>query len=153
MRKLIVWLPVLAMALVIFGFSGQGGEASGGLSHKVAAVLVDGAEQLHLIAPDEAKRQEWIEQLQFPVRKGAHMSEYAVFTALVYAALMVDGMKMRLRGAAAFGITVLFACSDEFHQLFVPGRSGRFADVLIDATGALIAVLICRAIDRRRKNC
>lgn len=33
-------------------------------------------------------------------------------------------------------IAVLYACTDEYHQLFVPGRSGQLRDVMIDAVGA-----------------
>lgn len=153
MRKVLVWVPVLVMAFVIFGFSGQGGEQSGGLSHKVAAVLVDGAEALHLVKTDAAGREAMIEQLQFPVRKGAHMTEYALLGTLLYIALAVNGVHFRYRGATALSGAFLFACTDELHQLFVPGRSGRFQDVLIDTAGCLIAIFICRAIDRRRKNC
>jgi len=43
----------------------------------------------------------------------------------------------------AFTYCFLYACSDEIHQLFVPGRSGKFTDVLIDSAGALLAVLLC----------
>ena len=38
-------------------------------------------------------------------------------------------------------MTFLYACTDEFHQLFVPGRAGRFTDVLIDTTGGIIMLL------------
>lgn len=31
---------------------------------------------------------------------------------------------------------MLYACTDEYHQLFVPGRSGQLRDVMIDAVGA-----------------
>lgn len=153
MRKVLIWIPVLAMAFIIFGFSGQGGEQSGGLSRKVAAVIVDQAAGLRLIEPDEAGREALIEQLQYPVRKGAHMSEYALLGIFLYIALAVDGVCRRYRGIAAFGIAVLFACTDEFHQLFVPDRSGRLTDVLIDAAGCLIALSVCAAIDKRRKSC
>lgn len=153
MRKVLVWLPVLVMAFAIFGFSGQGGEQSGGLSHKVAAVLVDGAEALYLVRADDDGRETMIEQLQFPIRKGAHMAEYALLGTLLYIAFAVNGVHFRYRGRFSLSAAFLFACTDELHQLFVPGRSGRFQDVLIDTAGCLIAVLFCRAIDRRRKNC
>ena len=38
-------------------------------------------------------------------------------------------------------ITVLYALSDEFHQLFIPGRTGRLKDVCIDSIGMLIGFL------------
>jgi VanZ family protein len=52
---------------------------------------------------------------------------------------------------AAFGLTVLYGISDEVHQLFVPGRFGRVADVLFDAGGALAMVLLLR-FSRRLRN-
>ena len=39
-------------------------------------------------------------------------------------------------------IAVLYASTDELHQLFVPGRSGQVNDVLIDGCGAVIGALI-----------
>ena len=42
-----------------------------------------------------------------------------------------------------FVIAVIYAGSDELHQTFVGGRSGRPLDVLIDSIGIVLAVLIC----------
>ena len=36
----------------------------------------------------------------------------------------------------------VYAATDEFHQLFIPGRSGQVSDVLLDSAGALAGVLI-----------
>jgi VanZ family protein len=50
----------------------------------------------------------------------------------------------------------LYAASDEFHQLFVPGRSGEVKDVLIDSagavTGALLFYLALRLYENYRKT-
>jgi len=42
----------------------------------------------------------------------------------------------------SWALTTLYAASDEFHQLFVPGRSGEIRDVCIDSVGAIAGVLI-----------
>lgn len=59
---------------------------------------------------------------------------------------------MRVSGFKAFtlalGICILYAISDEFHQLFVPGRGGQIRDVLIDSTGAIVGVAICFKKDK-----
>jgi VanZ family protein len=39
-------------------------------------------------------------------------------------------------------ICYLYALSDEFHQLFVIGRSGEFKDVIIDTLGSILAIII-----------
>ena len=40
----------------------------------------------------------------------------------------------------AYGLTVIYAVSDEIHQAFVPGRSAQLSDVCIDACGAAIGL-------------
>lgn len=51
-------------------------------------------------------------------------------------------------------IAVLYAASDEIHQLFVPGRSGQLSDVILDSAGALAGVaaftVLCWLINRRK---
>ena len=37
-------------------------------------------------------------------------------------------------------LVAVYALSDEFHQLFVPARTGSIYDSLIDTTGGLIAL-------------
>lgn len=142
--KLIVWLPVVLMAVVIFGFSSQNGEASGGLSYRVAEAAVDFADVF--VDIDSESRENIINALQFPVRKAAHMTEYAVLTVLIYIALAVDGIKHKWRLCFSLTAAFIFACSDELHQLFVPGRCGAFTDVLIDTAGAAIAVFLTAVV-------
>ena len=45
----------------------------------------------------------------------------------------------------AFLICVIYAISDEIHQLFVPGRAGQVRDVLIDSAGSLLGIIIVMA--------
>lgn len=59
--------------------------------------------------------------------------------------------------AAAIGMAVLYGMSDEFHQMFVPGRTAEWADVRADAIGAAVAgalvwawAILLRRRDRRR---
>jgi len=53
------------------------------------------------------------------------------------------GRRPRLRDVvAAFGITMLYALSDEWHQSFVPDRAGRLDDVVTDAIGATIGLVV-----------
>ncbi len=69
----------------------------------------------------------------YPLRKLAHMAEYAVLFALL--------RRASVGRAAAFALSVLYAVTDEWHQSFVPGRAGAATDVLIDAAGALTALV------------
>lgn len=58
--------------------------------------------------------------------------------------------------ALSWAFCILYAASDEFHQLFVPGRAGLITDVCIDSAGALLGILLflgaLRLISRRTKR-
>ncbi len=45
---------------------------------------------------------------------------------------------------AVFAATTLFGASDEFHQSFVPGRHAELRDLVADAAGATLALLVLR---------
>jgi VanZ family protein len=53
---------------------------------------------------------------------------------------------------SAVALAFLYAMTDEFHQLFVAGRAGRFIDVCIDTAGAVIGVLILAIIIKFHYN-
>lgn len=76
--------------------------------------------------------------------KTAHMAAYATMAWLWWRALSPRRRVVWVNLAVAFGLTVLYGISDEFHQLYVPGRHGQLADVLFDTAGALLMVLLLR---------
>ena len=78
------------------------------------------------------------------LRKLAHMAEYGLLWWLWWRAL---GFESPLPAAA---IAIAYAVTDEFHQSFVDGRVGSPVDVLIDATGVLLAYVAVRVLARRR---
>lgn len=49
-------------------------------------------------------------------------------------------------------VTVLYGSSDEFHQLFVPGRDADIHDLLADCAGASVAVLLVWLMNLRRRS-
>jgi VanZ family protein len=68
------------------------------------------------------------------LRKGAHVTEYAIFGLLLMRAIG--------REATAFLLGAAYAATDEIHQHFVSGRHSSPIDVAIDSTGVLIGVLV-----------
>ena len=81
-------------------------------------------------------------------RKVAHVTEYAVLTALWWRALRALGVSRPIAGAVA--IALLYAVTDEFHQTFVDGRQGTPVDVIIDSIGMAIAAAVIYARRRSR---
>lgn len=75
------------------------------------------------------------------IRKGAHVTEYLILFLLLYNYLK-DYFRNKKLYIMCFIIVVAYACTDEFHQIFVSGRAGRITDVIIDSTGTIIGTLI-----------
>jgi len=76
------------------------------------------------------------------LKKGAHMTGYALL-AMCYLYALANSRKLnRLILSVAIILAGLYAATDEFHQSFTPGRSPSLADVGIDALGAVIGALI-----------
>lgn len=87
-----------------------------------------------------------IAQAHLLLRKAAHVTEYAILTGLLFRALRWSIGGFWRRAAVAFAPALLFAPADEFHQSFVPSRTSSPTDVLIDYAGAILGILLCRAI-------
>jgi VanZ family protein len=131
-----LWLPPLAWMTAIFFFSSQANLPRAGAG-----------------------------SLDFAIKKAAHMLEYALLALLLLRAcqgsIALLGWQIR-RGdrasvfdgpaLAAICLAILWAASDEIHQLFVPTRTGTLRDVLIDSAAILLAVLAARWWQRRRER-
>ncbi len=74
---------------------------------------------------------------------GGHFLGYALLGAAWWYALR--------QGGPAWGWSVLYALSDEFHQFFVPGRAADWRDVVVDALGAALAVFLSAKIAHSQK--
>ncbi len=80
----------------------------------------------------------------FAVRKAAHFIAYMILGILLYLTIHETWRRWHRGAIAAVAVaaSALYACTDEFHQNFVPGRSAQLSDILLDTLGALIGVLI-----------
>ncbi len=106
------WVPVVAWAAVIFVLSSLPGSST--------------------------ELSTW----EVVLRKLAHVTEYAILTALLCRALR--------RVVPAVVLAALYAVTDEVHQTFVDGRLGTPRDVAIDLLGVLIGVVGWRRWRDRR---
>lgn len=70
-----------------------------------------------------------------------HFGEYLVFGALLVNALR-HSLTAGKAAFAAIGLAALYAVTDEFHQMFVPGRACDPADWLVDVSAVVLAALI-----------
>ncbi|WMJ85888.1 VanZ family protein [Anaerocolumna sp. MB42-C2] len=141
--KLLYWLPAVVMMLLIFQFSTANGEQSSGLSLGLTQKIIDTVTSVANIDLTPGEKLSMIEAIHGPVRKLGHLTEYALFAITVAFPLYTFHQKRRWNLLFwCEGICILYACSDEFHQLFVPERSGQITDVLIDSIGITFGLLI-----------
>ncbi len=110
--KLSSWLPVVFVCALIFYIS----------SYQTATVSS-------------------VQSDEFIIKKIAHIlwsSSLAIFT---FRAFVREGASRKKAALFAILFVFLYGCTDEIHQRFVIGRESRFRDVLIDTSGASIAIL------------
>lgn len=132
----IVWM------CVIFAFSAQTKEESSGVSESFSYRMVSSTRFFfHLDMSDERVR-EIAGAIEGLVRKAAHMTEYGILAVLLFVWMGQWEIGFLRRGGTAFGAAAVYAASDEIHQLFVAGRSGRFSDVCIDSAGAFLGLIV-----------
>ena len=96
-----------------------------------------------------AERDMMAAAIEGPVRKAAHMTEFGIFTIAVWFALCFWTNSVKVLYFSTVVFCVLYAASDEFHQLFVTGRAGRLSDVIIDSAGVLVTSFILLLADRK----
>lgn len=98
-----------------------------------------------------------IGHVHFLIRKGGHLSEYAVLALFALRAFRIlrptPGARWSWQLAGfALGAAALYAASDEFHQRFVASRGASVHDVMIDSTGALAGLTLAFAWSRWRQK-
>lgn len=149
-----VMAAILLMCLhvVIFGFSAQDSEASGNLSFSLSQKCVDFLETVSAKKWDEAFKENLAGYFENPIRKLAHFTEYACMGFLWQ--LIFIQWKKTDRFTFLFVVTWVFAVAgtDEIHQLFVPGRYGCFADVLLDTLGGIFGLTLVHCGNRLWKS-
>lgn len=144
MNKVVKIILVVIWMTVIFCFSNQKAEDSSKLSDgviiKVAKIFVrDDITQ--------TKKEKLIEKYTFVIRKMAHFTVYLILGILVIN--MISSFNLKNLITISILICFAYALSDEFHQLFVDGRSCELRDVLIDTIGSFIGIFIYNVFKKR----
>lgn len=138
---IISWAVVLLWMAVIFTLSSQPAEDSNKLSKGITEVVLEAMDN---IIP---KKEFDVDDFNNIIRKNAHFFAYMLLGGLVLNALRLSLQRSwGYRAVIAVAICVLYAASDEIHQIFVPGRSAQLRDVLIDTSGALAGIVISYAL-------
>lgn len=139
----LLWLCVLGIVCMIFGFSAQNGTISSDTSGKIVE------EVIHLVDADYENREPepqatiyaFVDRL---VRKMAHFTEYAALGFFLRLLAGCYGWHPPTRLCWLAG--TLYACTDELHQLFIAQRTAMWQDVLLDSAGVLAGITVAYAM-------
>ena len=135
LKGILRWGLVFAWMLVIYMLSAQVSSESDSLSIGITKFV------LNIINTLLPRIEIEFSAFSHFIRKSAHFIAYLILGILSLHAIDEEKNPTITWIIKALLICVLYAMSDEFHQLYVPGRSGEIKDVLLDSTGSLVGIL------------
>jgi VanZ family protein len=143
-RILKVWLPSVVWLAVIATESSNLGSAA-----NTSRILYPVLHFLFGVGPQR------FEILHAIIRKTGHFVGYATLSILLFRSWRATFPRLSTRwslqwATLALAGTALVAALDEFHQTFLPSRTGAFHDVVLDSTAGLVAQIAIFMILRKR---
>lgn len=155
-RKVIYITLTIIWMIIIFIMSSMDTYESNGKSKQTIKKTVQKtseiSEDIGVVnsKPTEKQINETVEKLNFPLRKCAHATEYAILALLIIFVLnSFWGKNYTFKKIAiVVGICCIYSLTDEYHQSFVAGRTNQFTDCLIDTLGSIIMCIIYSAIKK-----
>ena len=88
-----------------------------------------------------------IELLSFIIRKLAHYTEYLILGFLVINMFTKNNINNLY--LISIILCIIYATSDEIHQIFVPGRACQLRDILIDSIGSITGIYLYKLINKK----
>ena len=142
-KVIISCVCILAVCSLIFSLSARTGSKSDSDSGSVESILPQGIVDLlaRIFDVEEGKEDAFAEEA---LRVTAHFCEFALLGAVSVLHVSVCSSKNVYIPSGIFG--VLYAVSDEVHQIFVPGRTFQFSDIMTDCLGVFGGLLFCLII-------
>ena len=124
------WIPVIIWGALIFTLSTSAFSAAN------TSRIID--PMLRWLIPGISSAS--VDVCHMLVRKAAHFTEYGILFWLLIRGPMAH------RPYLALMLCVVYALTDEGHQVFVPGRTASLYDVALDSSGALFSHFLTTAI-------
>ena len=142
MKKIIKIILIVSWMMFIFHLSHQPASVSAGQSGGFITMLIKIPIIGNIVSPILTSSIG-----EFIIRKSAHMFLYFVLALLTFKLIYIkdkdfENKVIIKKLLISLAIVFLYACTDELHQLFIPGRSGEFRDVMVDTLGGSIGLCI-----------
>ncbi|MCR5357708.1 MAG: VanZ family protein [Lachnospiraceae bacterium] len=135
-------LPVVLLVLMIIGFGSDDALKSAELSKFVTEKLLYIVNKVFNLKWTAQKIEESVPVYEGAVRKGAHLTEFALLTLFTFVFLYCRKLKGRTARIITFFFAFFVAVIDELNQYHGDGRSGSPLDVALDCFGSVIVLII-----------
>ena len=150
-KRIILTILLVIWMIVIFMFSNETGEASKTRSDGVARTTINVVTGVTHKKVTNKEKEKMIDNTRWFVRKTAHFTLYFILGILVYFTLSSYGINKRII-VFTIGICLLYAITDEIHQLLIGSRTFKITDILIDTSGATLSNLVIYFIKKNKKK-
>ena len=146
MKKIIMIIGIVLSVLwmsIIFTYSSQNGQTVDEKATPIIETITESNETYQSATKEEKVLMN--NDYEFYISKIVHVLEYGALCFFLFMAFILI-KKRWINYLFSFIISVLFAFTDEYHQTFIPDRSARPQDILIDALAAIICILMLELI-------
>lgn len=152
--RIIFLILSITVATTIFIFSNQNGTKSKSTSRKVMRQIIEIWPSTKNLS--EKQKQQLVEKSQPAIRKAAHFTIYTLLGINILIFLKTFNINNKKQIIYTLILCMIYATSDEIHQMFTDDRSPMILDILIDTLGAtfgtLIVTEITRLINKKQKQ-
>ena len=137
--KHILIIPILIWMVIVFKFSNEPADTSQLTRLNITKKIVK------IISKNEItdEKDELVQRVDKIVRKTAHYTLYTIGGILIL--IYINQYKITENKKILYSVLAgtIYACTDEIHQVFIPGRTGKITDIWIDSLGVLTGICIC----------
>lgn len=136
LKRAIFSIMIVATFFIIFNFSSQDGKKSTGVSYNVTTTIVK------TVVKDKNVVEKLVKEIEPVMRKIAHFTIYMVVGFALMGLFCTFNLSNMSKIAYSLLIGIVYASSDEIHQIFTPDRGPSVLDVGIDTMGVVTGILI-----------
>lgn len=137
-QRIIFAILTILTFIIIFIFSNQNGYKSKSTSKNFTRKVIEILQIDKNLS--ESQKEKLIEDSQYIVRKTAHFTIYTIASLNIMIFINTYNIKFKNKILIAFIIAVIYAITDEIHQIFTGTRTPKVLDVLIDSAGVLYGI-------------
>lgn len=145
-QRIIFAILTIATFVTIFILSSQNGDESGSTSRGFTKKIIEILQLDKNLS--EIEKENLIENSQFFIRKLAHFTIYTIAGINIYGFVNTYDTKKKNKILVTLLVGIVYAISDEIHQMFSGDRTPAIRDVFIDSCGVLFGICIFLAIDK-----